>query len=283
MDNGVCAMTMVAALRSTPIEPYKVDGVTVLVKREDLCWPFPPLSKARGVWAAIEARPEAQTVAVVDTGRSLNGQLVATIGLTLGRKVICGYPVYKDDPPGTLPGPALAIRSLGVELLPLQANRQFMMRHAMERFLFNRFLDLNSWFLFPTGLRLKETVAAVEHETREAVAEANPGTVVAPTGTGTHLAGVLRGFEGQVVAVQGYAREEERFRRDVERMAGLGPCIQNRLRVVTSMCDYYENRAERLPPFPAHAHYEVRAWAWLHTPGVMETLRQPVLLWNIGA
>lgn len=273
-------MTPVTTLSKTPIEVHPVDGVNVLVKREDLCWPFPPLSKARGVYAAMEARPDVRVMAVVDTGRSLNGQLVATIGLTLGRKVLVGYPRYVRDPEA-IPGPCLAVRSLGVPLVPLVAGRQFTMLYEMANHLIQTVDE--SWFLFPTGLRLKETVAAVEAETRMAVAEANPGCVVVPTGTGTHLAGVLRGFEGHVIAVQGYAREEQRFRRDVERMTGLGPCIQNRLRVVTSMCDYYENRAERLPPFPAHAHYEVRAWAWMHTPGVMETLRQPVLMWNIGA
>jgi hypothetical protein len=104
-------------LRKTPIETHEVEGVPIWVKREDLCWPFPALSKARGVYLAMERRPGVN-VAVVDTGRSLNGQLVATIGLTLGRQVQCGYPVYVSSP-DAIPGPALAIQSLGVPLVPL--------------------------------------------------------------------------------------------------------------------------------------------------------------------
>jgi len=262
-------------LRNTPIETYAIDGVSIYVKREDLAWPFPPLSKARGVWRAIERRP-GMNVAVVDTGRSLNGQLVSTIGLTLGRQVQCGYPRYKATP-DAIPGPAMAIRSLGVELVPLEAGRQFAMRAAMARFL------PDNWFLFPTGLRLPETVDAVEEQMQLVKAEGfRPGTVVVPTGTGTHLAGLLRGFEGEIVAVQGYRRPELRFRRDVARMAGR-EIRQERLRVVTSFYDYFEVRPERLPLFPANPHYEVRAWQWLKTPGILESLVKPILFWNIGA
>lgn len=262
-------------LRETPIENYDVAGIPVWVKREDLCWPFPNLSKARGVWRAIETRP-GMNVAVVDTGRSLNGQLVSTIGLTLGRQVQCGYPVYVANP-DAVPGPALAIRSLGVTLVPLPANRQFVMRAEMARRL------PAGWFLFPTGLRLPETVDATEEQMRSLQEERGAiGTVIVPTGTGTHLAGILRAFSGEVIAVQGYAREERRFRSYVERMARFA-VNQKRLHVVTSLCDYYEVRPDRLPPFPANAHYEVRAWKWLNGTGVVETLRKPIVFWNIGS
>jgi hypothetical protein len=259
--------------RDTPIETHIIKGVPIWVKREDLCWPFPPLSKARGVYRAIVNRPGVN-VAVVDTGRSLNGQLVSTIGLTLGRQVKCGYPRYVATPEA-IPGPCLAIRSLGVELVPLAANRQFVMRAEMARLL------PDDWYLFPTGLRLPETVDAVEEEMRKLQEERGPiGSVVVPTGTGTHLAGILRAFAGQVVGVQGYARPEERFRNDVERMARFA-FNQERLHVVTSLCNYYEVRPDHLPPFPANPHYEVRAWAWMK--GAIESLKPPVVFWNIGA
>lgn len=266
----------IAQLSKTPIEIYHVYGTSIYVKREDLCWPFPPLSKARGVWAAMENRPGVN-VAVVDTARSLNGQLVATIGLTLGRKVICGYPVYKKDP-RAVPGPTLAIRSLGVDTVPVPANRQFVMRYWMSEWL--SATGRSDWFLYPTGLRLPETIGAVETEVGGL--PFRPGSILVPTGTGTHLAGVLRAYSGPVVAVQGYAREETRFRRDVERMAGRD--IDNsRLRVVDPKRTYMEVRAGLLPPFPAHLHYEVPMWNWLHLPGVLGTLEQPILFWNIGA
>ncbi len=267
-------------LRDTPIEIHKIRGIDVHVKREDLCWPFPPLSKARGVWAAIESRPGVN-VAVVDTGKSLNGQLVATIGLQFGRKVLCGYPQYKNSP-FEIPGPALAIKSLGVPLIPLQASMQFMMRHAMSEYL--RENTEGEWFLFPTGLRLPETVGAVAAVVRGLPFE--PGTIVVPTGTGTHLAGILRAFTGDVIAVQGYDRGEKRFRQDVGNMV-LGNFLiaayNARYRVIRSHLGYYEVRSERLPPFPANPSYEVKAWAWLNTPGVVESLTQPIVFWNIGA
>ena len=263
-------------LRDTPIEVYNIRGFPIHVKREDLCWPFPPLSKARGVWRAMESRPGVN-VAVVDTGRSLNGQLVATIGLTLGRRVKCGYPVYKATP-NEIPGPIHALRSLSgsehLELVPLRANRQFNMRHEMAQRI------PEDWFLFPTGLRLPETVDAVEEVVLGLPLA--PGSFVVPTGTGTHLAGVLRAFPGPVLAIQGYSREERLFRRDVQRMAGGVPC-NGRVRIVDPKRDYFEVRPGLMPPFPAHLHYECPAWAFLHIPGVLETLPPPIVFWNVGA
>lgn len=286
-------------LKETPLEKHCIamDAYTIeetkyhaiWVKREDLCWPYPPISKARGVWAAIESRPDAKTLAVVDTGKSVNGLLVTTIGLTFKRKIIVGYPRYVDNP-DAIPGPVLAIQSLAhgdVELIPIPANRQFVMRARMKAILEDRHKKgssiLREYFLFPTGLRLPETVTAVEGQMRDvAQTLGHVGTVVVPTGTGTHLAGVLRGFPGDVVAVQGYSRPEARFRIDVERMAGAN-IYQKRLRVVTSLCDYYEARPEHLPPWPANPYYECKAYTWLRIPGVIESLAQPIVFWNIGA
>lgn len=272
---------MILVPKDTPIEEYTIDGQQVLVKREDLCWPFPALSKARGVYEAMIRRP-GMNMAVVDTARSLNGQLIATIGLTLGRKVICAYPVYKANP-SAVPGPILAIKSLegsgDVELVPLQANRQFVMRAQFIRWLEET--NHPSCFIFPTGLRLPETVTETYKQMIKVLCDREIGTVVVPTGTGTHLSGILRAFRGNVVAVQGYARPEQRFRSDVEKMVG-GTFDQSRLRVITSLCDYFEVRPDKLPPFPANAHYEVRAWKWLSS-GNLEPLKKPVLLWNIGA
>lgn len=276
---------MILAPKDTPLQQYEIDGVSVWVKREDLCWPFPALSKARGVYEAMIRRP-GMNMAVVDTARSLNGQLVATIGLTLGRKVICAYPVYKASPLA-IPGSILAIKSLegsgDVELVPLQANRQFVMRFELIKRLEET--GHPSCFIFPTGLRLPETVTETYKQMvkvqAEGILSGKVGTVIVPTGTGTHLAGILRAFSGDVVAVQGYARPEARFRADVQKLAG-ADINQARLRVITSLCDYFEVLADRLPPFPANMHYEVRAWKWLSS-GNIGALKKPIVFWNIGA
>ncbi len=265
---------------STPLETYRLGGVDILVKREDLCWGYPPISKAPGVYQAAADRPGVN-LAVVDTGRSLNGLIVITVGLELKRKVVVGYPTYVD---GTASALLPALKSFSgsgnVELVPMQANRQFVMLHAMKQLLWNR---PEPWFTYPTGLRLPETVLAVEEEARKTFLALGtpPGTVVIPTGTGTHLAGILRAYKGDVIAVQGYSREPDRFRSDVMRIAGRKDLDQSRLRVITSMCDYYEVRPDLMPPFPANQHYEVRAWKWLRDIGP-QNLKQPILFWSIG-
>lgn len=266
---------------NTPVETYFIRDVPILVKREDLCWTFPALAKARGVWSAIEKRPKAN-LAVVDTARSLNGQLVATIGMTLGRKVVAGYPVYKHRP-NELVGPTLALKSLGVELVPLQANRQFVMRAAMERWLASN--KKGKWYLFPTGLRLSESVEAVAQEAARTELLEPPGTVVVPSGTGTHLAGLVKAYwdtNCDFIALLGYKRSESTFRRYVQRASDID-VPESRLRVIIVEDDYYEARPKLIPPFPAHLHYECKTWNWLSIPGVVEGLKQPVLFWNIGA
>lgn len=271
------------APRDTPIEVYRLGGVDILVKREDQCWPYPPISKARGVYKAAVDRPGVN-LAVVDTGRSLNGLIVITIGLELGRKVTVGYPTYVN---GTASALLPALKSFSgsgnVALFPLQANRQFVMLAEMRRLVAERTEETGEpWFVYPTGLRLPETTLAVEEEMRRLSLDLRtaPGTVVIPTGTGTHLAGILRAYSGDVVAVQGYSRPEPRFRADVERMAGCD-IDQSRLRVITSLHDYYEVRPDLLPPFPASMHYECRAWSWLRDVGPA-SLKQPIIFWNIG-
>lgn len=196
----------------------------------------------------------------------------------MGREVMCGFPRYVSDP-HAIPGPTHALVSLGVQLVPLQANRQFVMRAEMRK------LVPPDWFLFPTGLRLPETIEATEAEMRAVMEEMPVGTVIVPTGTGTHLAGILRALDKrrdiEVIAVQGYAREPIRFARDVYRASKTEP--HPRLHIVVTMCTYYEVRADKLPPFPAHLHYEVRAWKWLTTNDTVHQLTQPIVFWNIGA
>ena len=265
---------------NTPVEVHTIGQIPIHVKREDLSWPFPPLSKSRGVWDAIERR-SAQVIGVCDTGRSLNGALVASIAVTLGRKCIVGYPVYKADQNG-IPGSALQAKSLGAEIYPIWANRQFVMRYCLKEYLRGRYAE-QAFFLMPTGLRLPETVAATEQQFLQLGLE--PQTIIVPTGTGTHLAGILRGLVAKgalgtttVVAVQGYSRRKDRFLSDVAKAAGFNTFS---VRVVDLGYDYFEVRADRLPPFPAHLHYECRAWQWLHNAA--QYLPQPILLWNIGA
>lgn len=265
----------------TAIERHDLLGREILVKREDTCWPWPATSKARGARRAILDRPGVN-LAVVDTGRSTNGLLVAALGRDLGREVAVGYPVFKGDPGGKT-SVASQCDTLGVETIGIPAASQWIMRGRMAKIL--QATGRADWFLFPTGLRLQETVdevAAIAAEIQRAIA---PGVVIVPSGTGTHCAGVMRGVACPIVAVQGYFRPEARFRSYVARAAGLALAESDRrLRVIGSVLTYYESRPDRLPPFPANLYYEAKAWAWLRIPGSLESLPAgPIVFWNIGA
>lgn len=273
----------------TPIETYTIRGVPVQVKREDLCWPYPPFAKARGVYASMIARPRVQTFAVADTARSMTGLLVSTIASTLGKRAIVGYPKYKKTP-DAMPGSAARSKSLGMEVIGIPANRQFMIVAGLKQILSHRPEEI---YLFPNGLKTPESVGAVEMESLKVLAQLGKiGTAVVPTGAGTHLAGVIKGLTPDLlhpgacpvfVCVMGHHHSTEKhFRREMEKLSGR-KCSPERLKIIDRGYDYYDVRPQFPPPFPSGVQYEWRAWNWLAEPGVVESLPQPILFWNIGS
>src|SRR5690606_22118061 len=91
-------------VNNTPVETYELNGVPILVKREDLCCPFPgpSFSKIRGVVAQRQNRPESVT-GVLDTYLSMAGWAVDCAGWERGKKCVDYWPRFKKDPPGDLP------------------------------------------------------------------------------------------------------------------------------------------------------------------------------------
>lgn len=264
--------------RSTPVEVHRVDGFDVYVKREDLCWMTPGLSKVRGLYRVIGSRSKSETIAAVNTGHSWNGLAIASVATALGYSAVIGYPRYKARP-DEIPPKTLAIREHfpSVELLPLQANRQFMMLFEAKTTLKERG---RPFYLLPTGLKLPETADAVEAQMRAVLREfLIPGTVVVPTGTGTHAAGILRAFDGDVALVLGYSRSVSVLLDDIERLAP-GRSM-SRVTIVPSLDDYADEAPDVSMPWSGNPRYEGKAFTWLRT--ALPSLRQPVLFWNIGS
>ena len=148
-------------------------------------------------------------------------------------------------------------------------------------------------YLFPNGLKTPDSVNAVETEVRKVLAQLGSiGTAVVPTGAGTHLAGVIKGLTPDLihpgsrplfVSVLGHHHTTEKhFRREMARLSGR-PCEEDRLQIIDSGYDYYDVKPQFPPPFPSGVQYEWRAWNWLAKPGIIESLPQPILFWNIGS
>jgi threonine dehydratase len=98
-------------LTNTPLELYNVQGVPVLVKREDLCAPppGPSFSKVRGVMAHLLTSPEG-VIGVLDTYHSKAGQAVAWACRELGKSCVDFWPYYKAEIKAVGEGGDIALR-----------------------------------------------------------------------------------------------------------------------------------------------------------------------------
>lgn len=255
-------------LPHTPVEIH--EGFAV--KREDLCCPDIPISKMRGLYRHIEARPE-PVIAVTDTFRSWNGLCAAIVCKHLGKHCLIFYPDYKR---GKRAGKIPLIQQWArdrwdAELIPCPANRQAQMLYFTKTYL--ELLDDRNVFVLNTGFRFEETAEQVAHEFVYTFNNVDPRmiAVVVPTGTGTHLKGVVRGAKVcgvHVIAVLGYSQNHARLRKYV---GGDFELIDESYE--------YQDKIELDLPFDANPYYETKAWQWMKQN--LDPSPQTVL-WNIG-
>src|SRR5690606_6980413 len=124
-------------VNNTPVETYELNGVPILVKREDLCCPFPgpSFSKIRGVAAHIKNRPES-VIGGLDTSHSKAGWAVAYVCRALGKQCVDYWRSFKKAPPRDLTPrfPHQQAAELGATLVDLPARRSAILyRHARKR------------------------------------------------------------------------------------------------------------------------------------------------------
>jgi len=153
-------------IKGTPWEVYKVDGVDVHVKREDLCCPEPgpSFSKIRGVEAHLKGQQPGTPIGVLDTVHSKAGWGVAYICQALELPCLDFFPVYKRewvDPTGVnyeLREFQKYAEDLGAELVPLDAGRSSILYHQAKKLLAER--TNGRGLMMPNALKLSETVKA---------------------------------------------------------------------------------------------------------------------------
>lgn len=276
---------------NTPVEKYEVDGVPLWVKREDLCCihPGPSFSKARGVYAHMQSRPES-VIGVLDTFHSKAGWCVSWIGMELGKKVVNYWPKYKaddlnpDHPEYDKPHlrfqQSMAV-GLGAELIPLKAGRSAILYHQAKRHLRDNYPDS---YLMPNALKLSESVTENAAEAERTLWQMPPGgTVVISISSGTVASGVMKGLVNKgdyaFVLHMGYDRSETAVRNYINEMAGQ----QLEFELINEHYSYADRAPEKpKAPFPCNPYYDAKAYNWLNKPGVMRSLQQPVIFWNIG-
>ena len=149
----------------TPVDRVRINGEVVLVKREDICSPFPgpQFSKIRGVVSHIAARPE-QLIGVLDTYHSKAGWAVSYVCRALGKDCINFWPRFKADAFDHLREQQQMSRQHGAVLIPLKAGRSAILYHQARRQLGEVLSKYNDRYLMPNALKLPETITETAAE-----------------------------------------------------------------------------------------------------------------------
>lgn len=304
-------------VNDTPVGRYEVRGVPILVKREDLCAPFPgpSFSKMRGVVAHIRSRPE-PVIGVLDTLHSKAGWCVSYVCSQLGKKCVNFWPKYNADEHAErqhrpTAGDSLVYlprfqqqqaRELGATMVALKAGRSAILYHGAKKWLKEHYGA--DGYLMPNALKLPESITenAAEAERTAGAVLAGTSSPVLPDEEGTALvisissgtvaSGVLRGLESmslleryRVVLHLGYSRSLAAAQEYIAAQSGLPLERVKGFEFVDEGYGYAD--AVPLgdpPPFPCNPYYDAKAWRWLTKPSNLERFADhPILFWNIGA
>lgn len=273
-------------INDTPIETYCVHGIPVLVKREDLCCPFPgpSFSKMRGVYAHMRSRPE-QVIGVLDTFHSKAGWAVSYCARELRKQVVNFWPRFKADPAeGLARDQQRYAEALGATLVDLPAGRSSVLYHQAKKAL-SRFPDS---YMMPNALKLPESVAENAAEAmRSAALLPSEGTLVISISSGTVASGIVRGLTQagvlqnySIIFHMGYSRPEGAAREYIRNSSLVFDSFF--WRFIDDGYGYKDAAPAMDYPFPCNPHYDAKAWHWLSQLENIKTLKTPIVFWNIG-
>jgi hypothetical protein len=261
----------------TPVDIHKIDSKDVYVKRDDLYArpPAPPLAKLRGLRVLLSRLYDEgiQLAGCWDTRVSKLGQgLAACCAEFPGMKSVVSYPMKKGEPE---PEAIRIAAGLGAEVYPVPGAR-ITICFAQAR----RYVNERGGFMLPFGLECPEAVEGVRREAANVPTELlRGGTLVVCCGSGVTLAGLLLGLPELPRRIIGVSSGRS--------PANISACLK---RYVKSIPPELELREADVPysvplsfpcPFPAHPHYDLKAWKFLHEN--LRALPEPILFWNIGA
>lgn len=283
-------------ISDTPVESYMVKGRLVYVKREDLCCPDgPPFSKMRGVLVELTRMRDngVNVVAYVETAISMAGWGIAWTCKQLGMECLLYYPELKD-PPDIMLNHWEQWERYGAKLIPQPPGR-IKIRWYIARKMFREYCgkEKKQGELMEVGIPLKESIEGTYREALATPEIQMAKTIVCSVGSGTILSGLVRavydrfGKNKPIYGVltykittqdRGLANKRKAITKKAERP--VGGLIGADLMLINGGWEYTEPcRIEA--PFPCHAYYDAKAWAWLVDN--VENLQEPILFWNIGS
>ena len=286
---------------NTPWDWYKIDGVIVHVKREDMCCPEPgpSFSKIRGVErhvrALIAEKHWKTPIGVLDTVHSKAGWGVAYICRELGITCYDFFPIYKNE---HLLGGGILLREsqrqakeLGAIMCPLSAGRSAILYHAAKKQL-DEFTG-HMGYMMPNALKLPESVeATVDELVLHTPNSLLKGTWIVSASSGTLAAGVLKGLllapaaeDVCLIVHMGYSRPEHSVRDYILKMTSSDslhiPWAAKIDMVIVDEGYEYKDAVKCECPFPCNEFYDLKAWKWLSTHA--HNLQTPIVFWNVGS
>lgn len=290
-------------LVDTPLEVHHLNGVPILVKREDLCSPYPgpSFSKMRGVVEHIKNRPES-VIGVLDTLHSKAGWCVAYVCSQLGKKCINYWPRYKADSKEGLPRQQqIEAQKNGATMIALPAGRSAILYHTAKKHIKTH--ATLSGYLMPNALKLPESITANAREAYETAFHLrgqpfpDRGAIVISISSGTVASGVLSGLHQalgpdlrrfKIILHMGYSRSFDAAREYIQKASGL-PLENLNVEFVDEGYGYADKVSKETweeIPFPSNPHYDAKAWSWLSQHGRAQELYDEhgsVIFWNIGS
>lgn len=288
---------------NSPIEGYPLQDKGILVKREDLCISkthrkdAPPFAKIRGLFDFIlnKQRHGFTHFGYMDTAISMAGWAISYTCNILNVQSVLFYPEYKDGYRYNQNEYIPKWEKYGAEIYPLaQPTQRQINIHRAKR----KFLELHpSGFWLPDGLSMEETKINIMQECQ--TLPKNIKTLVVCVGSGTMLAGILKGLSGHnnfihtIIGVTvNNTVEPLVLRKKVLQMADMAEnqigffplkkdinAICRVFQIVSSGFAYHEI-CNTSTPFPCNHYYDRKAWGWLSNN--IKNLQGPVLFWNIG-
>lgn len=277
---------------NTPVETYRVGDHWVLVKREDLCAPYPGpgFAKIRGIAEFLRGLHGVPAVGVLSTLVSRAGWGTAYICSELGTTCWNYHPkTERADLP--VHRYCKEVEKFGGINIPLPNSRGSLLWARAAKDLKAR--GGTGAIMLPHHLALKETIEQTALEAAQTMQQVGRvGTVVIPVGSGTLAAGVLRGIAlakgiAPVQRVIGVTASvgvsTARRRQSIIHKAGIsiggffGAIGEFDVQGTTLA---YLQEAPVLAPFPCDPFYDGKCWAWLKEH--IHELPQPILFWNIG-
>ncbi len=284
----------------TPIQPHSISSkaTPILVKREDLCCPFPgpSFSKMRGVVEHIRAQ-DSEVIGVLDTFHSKAGWAVAWACKKLGKLCVNFWPRYKADPPKGLPREQQRMaHEMGAVMVGIKAGRSAILFHTAKKYLKEHYTGIS--YMMPNALKLPESIEETAKEVGRTelptdgsmVVSISSGTIAAGVILGMYRAGILDFYD--VFLHMGYSRSSDAVRIYLTKATGIDFERHGRnsipIRIVDEGYNYADAVEDCGAPFPINPHYDAKAWKWLTGEAEKNpvdsavTFGAPVVFWNIG-